>query len=122
MSGDERPRSDATAEERLRDLGRVLELAEFPNVSVKWANIERVAGTPYPYRDVIGCLKTLVDAFGANRVMWASDATETARADRSPYPSSWSQALHHVSDCELSNLDEKAWIIGRTARSILGLI
>jgi L-fuconolactonase len=119
VSADERPAPDATPEDRLRGLDRVAELAEFSNVSVKWAHIERLAATPYPYRDVIVGLRRLVDVLGANRLMWASDATETARADRSPFPSTWSQALHHVSDSDLLTAEEKTWVLGRTARAVL---
>lgn len=119
VSADERPDPNATPQERLRGLDRVAELAEFTNVSVKWAHIERLSTTPYPFNDVIAGLRRLVDVFGAQRVMWASDATETARPDRSPFPATWSQALHHVSDTALLSAEEKSWVLGRTARSVL---
>lgn len=119
VSGNERPPESEPAEQRLRRFDRVIELAKYPNVAIKWCHIERIATRPYPFEDVMPGLRRLVDAFGAQRVMWASDATETARPDRSPFPSTWAQALHHVMDTGLLTPEEKSWILGRTARSIL---
>lgn len=42
-------------------------------VYVKASALFRVSAQPYPYADACQGVKALVDAFGAERVMWGSD-------------------------------------------------
>lgn len=89
-------------------------LARHPNVYVKWAHAPAVLGSPtYPFIDLQAKLRALVNAFGADRVLWASDITE----NRSGH--SWAEMLFHVRDSDVLSDVEKAWILGKTARTLL---
>jgi predicted TIM-barrel fold metal-dependent hydrolase len=116
--GVEWPEPDAPASVRYARLDPVLAMSDFPNVALKWAHVERLAADSYPFRDAMPHLRRLVDAFGADRVMWASDATQTKDPAR-PHQATWAQLLHHLLDSELFSDDEKEWMLGRTVRSLL---
>jgi L-fuconolactonase len=119
VSGLDRPGPDDTQADRLRRLDQVLRLAELPNVYVKWCHLERLAATAYPFPDVRDALYCLVDAFGANRVMFAGDATETTNPKKTDVPMTWSQAVHHIADDLRLDVEQKRMILGGTARAVL---
>jgi predicted TIM-barrel fold metal-dependent hydrolase len=92
----------------------VLKLAEFPNLAVKISHAPMLlqAGT-FPFEAVRPHLRRAIEAFGADRLMWASDKTVMRRY-------TWAELLNYLLfDTELSP-DEKAWILGRTARRVFG--
>jgi L-fuconolactonase len=111
----------------IKDLVR---LAQYPRVSVKLCGVPALSSEEYPYRDVWKELMKVLDAFGVERVMWASDISRiTGRAgfdSRNPYGESdypgkhnLSEALRYVLDSsELTPL-QKEWILGRTASTLL---
>ena len=51
----------------------LLGLARHPQVYVKASAFFRVSAEAYPYADAQRCVRALVDAFGAERVMFGSD-------------------------------------------------
>ena len=57
----------------MRDLPRLLELAEHPNIRVKLSGVPTLSGTAYPFEDLWEGLDQVIDAFGAERLMWGSD-------------------------------------------------
>ncbi|QZH60909.1 amidohydrolase [Mycolicibacterium farcinogenes] len=120
VSGVDRPSPGDSAEVRYARFDRVLDLAPYSNVAVKWCHVERIATSDYPFADAQPHLRRLVSEFGASRIMWASDATETMKPTRSEHPSTWAQALHHVADSPLLTVSEKELILGGAARAILG--
>jgi predicted TIM-barrel fold metal-dependent hydrolase len=90
----------------------VLKLAHYPNVILKWGHEQRLFQAPdYPYEPARRALRRAVRAFGADRILWASD--------NSVIPDhTWSDMLHAIKgDPELSR-DEREWILGRTARRV----
>jgi L-fuconolactonase len=87
--------------------------AEYPNVALKWDHAPTVSAEGFPYSDVLSALRSVVDAFGKERVMWGSDSTQT-HGDHS-----WADALYSVREASEFSQDEKAWILGRTARKVL---
>ncbi|SFF76894.1 Amidohydrolase [Novosphingobium sp. CF614] len=90
----------------------VLRLAEFPNLAVKISHAPMLlrAGA-FPFEAVRPHLRRAIDAFGADRLMWASDKTVMRRY-------TWAELLNYLLfDPEFSP-DEKAWILGRTARRL----
>ncbi|PYE53922.1 amidohydrolase family protein [Deinococcus yavapaiensis] len=99
--------------ERFADFEDVLALAEFPNVSVKWSHAPRLSSEGYPYRDVLGMLLRVVEAFTPRRVMWGSDHTQSKDHH------SWAEALHYIRDTGELSGEEKAWILGRSVRTTL---
>jgi predicted TIM-barrel fold metal-dependent hydrolase len=57
------------------ELPSVLALARFPNVAVKFTGVPALSAESYPFADVWPHMRELVDAFGADRLMWGSDFT-----------------------------------------------
>jgi len=100
-------------DDRLSGFGEVLALAEYPNVSLKWTHAPRLSAGPYPYPDVLAMLLRVVAAFGKERVMWGSDATQTVGHH------SWAEALYYVRDTPELSADEKGWILGGSLRRVL---
>ena len=89
-------------------------MARYPNVAYKWAHAAALMSTTtYPFPDLEPKLRRAVDAFGAERVMWASDYTMSRRR------ANWGEALFSLRHSPSLSEDEKVWILGRTARRIL---
>ena len=61
--------------ERLPDL---LALAKHANVYPKLTAIPALSNEPYPFRDIWDPVLRVVDAFGAERVMWGTDYNRTS--------------------------------------------
>ena len=98
-------------DDALSGFNEVLALAEYPNVSLKWTHAPRLSDRPYP--DVLAILLRVVKAFGKERVMWGSDATQTTGHH------SWAEALYYVRDTMELSEDEKRWILEDSLRKVL---
>jgi predicted TIM-barrel fold metal-dependent hydrolase len=93
---------------------RVLDLARYPNLAIKWCHAPTfLSHEPYPFLDVLPHLRRAIDAFGPQRIMWASDHTE------SRVHHTWAQALYCILDSHMLTDSEKEWILGRCARTVL---
>jgi len=93
---------------------RVLGLARYPSLAIKWCHVPTyLSREPYPFRDVLPYLRRAIDVFGPQRIMWASDHTE------SKVHHSWAQALYCILDADVLTDVEKEWILGRCARTTL---
>jgi predicted TIM-barrel fold metal-dependent hydrolase len=57
------------------NLPQLLDLARFPNVHVKLCGLPALSKERFPYKDAEPALRAIVDAFGAGRLLWASDTT-----------------------------------------------
>ena len=101
---------------RTRDPGyfaEVLRLAEFPNVALKWSHAQdRLGVCQYPYHGLRPYLRKAIAAFGADRLMWASDHT-VLQGHR------WGDMLYYLRDDPELDQAEKEWILGQTARKVL---
>jgi L-fuconolactonase len=102
-----------TDSDRFAPFDALIALATLPNVAVKWGHMTKLSARPFPYDDVLAHLRRVVDAFGAQRVMWESD---------------WTMSLGHETLAEMLfairlsdrfSDEEKAWILGRTARTVM---
>lgn len=110
------PLSDRDRERGLacpETLGLASELADLANIAVKWSQAPTLSASAFPHADTLPALRLLVDAFGATRVMWASDATTVASHH------TWAEALHVVLDAQQFSDDDLALILGGTANRIL---
>lgn len=99
---------------------RVLALAEFPNVSLKWAHAPQffaAENSHYPFPEMDAYLRRAVDAFGAERIMWASDFTQIGSYHEPKY--CYAEALFYIRHNPLLTQAEKEWVLGRTARTVL---
>ena len=92
---------------------RVLELAAYPNAALKWSHAQaRFEVREYPYRGLWPHLHRALEAFGAERVVWASD--------KSVIPDqSWAELLYWIRDASELGRSEKEWILGRSLRRLL---
>ena len=53
----------------------VLDLAQYPNVALKFTSVPALSMEPYPFNDLWPHLNKIIDAFGVDRLMWGSDFT-----------------------------------------------
>lgn len=91
----------------------VLRLAAYGNVALKWSHAQsRFVAGDYPYTALRPLLRRAVDAFGPQRVMWASDHTVIPGH-------SWADILLFVRENPDLTDEEKGWILGRSLRRIL---
>jgi predicted TIM-barrel fold metal-dependent hydrolase len=103
-----------TLPERVAELDQVIQLAGHSNLALKWCHAPaRLSAEAYPYADVVRHLRRVIDAFGAERVMWASDYTES-RSDQT-----WAQSLHYLRYSDLLSDTEKQWLLGKSVRHVL---
>lgn len=92
----------------------VLKLAPYANVALKWTHAQGMFGVSvYPFNALIPYLRRALDAFGVERIMWASDNGGNQTGE------SWAELLFYIRDCpELSHF-EKEWLLGKTVRTLL---
>jgi predicted TIM-barrel fold metal-dependent hydrolase len=91
----------------------LLAYTQYPNVAVKWGHAPRLSRAPFPYPDLLAQLRRVIDAFGVNRIMWASDFTVTTDHH------SYGESLFCIRCADNLSDDEKEWLLGKTVRSIL---
>ncbi len=103
----------------------VLAMAAFPNVAVKATGVNTLAGTPYPFPDIWPGLRSVIDAFGADRVMWGSDFTRLRFAPRSTtlgpragWFGSYAESLGYVRYAGQLSEEEREWLLSGTVRAI----
>jgi predicted TIM-barrel fold metal-dependent hydrolase len=94
-------------------LPHLLALAELPNVSVKFGAAPALSLEPYPYRDVWPALHKVIDAFGPERLMWASDVTRVR-----PHHN-YAEALGYLLQTDELSTGDKELILGQSLRRIL---
>lgn len=91
----------------------VLELASHANTCLKWSHAGRAFGqADQPPERIQREFQRAIDAFGVQRMLWASDAThEETKA-------SWGELLSFVRDNPALANSDKEWILGKTARRV----
>jgi L-fuconolactonase len=90
----------------------LLDLARFPNVSVKVSALPCHSTHEYPYRNLHPYLRQVLDAFGPRRCYWGTDLTRL--------PCTYRQAVTMFTE-ELDFLsgDDLEWVMGRGISSVL---
>ncbi|HWS52050.1 MAG TPA: amidohydrolase family protein [Microbacterium sp.] len=107
-----RPEAEIARVESVEYFDEVLRLAEFPNVALKWSHEQVGFQAPeYPFAETRPFLRRAIAAFGADRILWASDKTVL--------PYTWSEILHSVRDNAELSAQEQSWILGGTLRRVL---
>jgi predicted TIM-barrel fold metal-dependent hydrolase len=93
----------------------VAQLARHPNIALKWSHAPRLGGPSerYPFPTALAFLQRAIDAFGRERIMWASDCT------RARVHHTWAAALTYILAAPQLSTVDKEWILGRTARTLL---
>lgn len=103
------PRQDPW--DKLPDL---LKLARHRNVHVKVCGVPVLSRKAYPYEDAWPYLHSVIDAFGAERLMWASDYTRMRHAGRT-----YSECRDHLLRSNEISEEQKEQIFGGTVRRVL---
>lgn len=112
-------------------LDELLALAALPNVAVKFCGAPVLSLQPFPYLDVWVPLRRVVDAFGADRLMWASDISRfdgrvgfdirLGWAGREyDGKHSYAESLLAVRETPELSPAEKEWLLGGTVRKLIG--
>ncbi|MCB2076798.1 MAG: amidohydrolase family protein [Novosphingobium sp.] len=92
----------------------VLRMSRFANLAIKWAHAPAYFGAAgYPNRETRPYLRQAIDAFGAERIMWASDFSTNQTGE------SWAELLFSIRENSDLSDDERSWILGRSARRYL---
>ena len=97
----------------------VIRMARYPNVALKWCHAPRLSREPFPFRDLSEHLTRVLEAFGPERVMWASDCTEALRPMRANRTFTWAEALYSLLATDTLSVADREWLFGRTVRRIL---
>jgi predicted TIM-barrel fold metal-dependent hydrolase len=87
------------------DLPDMLALARLSNVGVKLSGAPSTSSHAYPYKNIHGYLKQIVDAFGPDRCFWGTDIT------RMPIP---------YRQCVTMFTEELPWLKGRDLERVMG--
>ena len=87
------------------DLGNMLALAMLPNVAIKLSGAPSTSSQPYPYKNIHGYLRQIVEAFGSERCFWGTDIT------RMPIP---------YRQCVTMFTEELPWLKGRDLERVMG--
>jgi len=93
-------------------IDQLLDLAQYPNVSVKVSSAPNFSTEPYPYRDIEPYLRRIYDAFGPRRLLWGSDITRLA--------STYTECLNHFREgLDFLSAEDREAICGKNAAEIL---
>lgn len=126
------PPLDMPEQPPFKSLPDLLALARFPNVFVKLCGLPALSAQPYPYADVAQPLRAICDAFGAERLMWASDTSRFfgrigIGRHQNPvtlgdYPGKhrYADSFHFIRDSDVLTASEKEALLGGTVRRVLG--
>lgn len=93
---------------------KVLRSADWPQVALKWAHAPVMFDAAgYPNLAARPFLRKALDAFGAERVMWASDISANQTGE------SWAELIFAVTENPDLSASEREWVMGKTARKWL---
>ncbi|MFF2114328.1 amidohydrolase family protein [Rhodococcus koreensis] len=95
-------------------IGELIALAAHPNVSVKITGLPALSHQAFPFRDIWPILLRILDAFGADRVMWGTDITRT-RAFGTHL-----EQVRYIDEIDELSQQEREKILGTTATRTFG--
>jgi len=90
----------------------VLPLASLKNVWMKWSAIGKAFGGAYPFPEALTQLARAIDAFGIDRLMWATDFTQNES------DGTWADLLNYVRESSLLGAGDKEQFFAGTARRL----
>jgi predicted TIM-barrel fold metal-dependent hydrolase len=97
-----------------QELEKLIALKRYPNVFVKISHTWSLSKQPYPWLDAQEHVKRLHEAFGPERLMWATDwpIIENSHA-------TYAQALTVVrDDMKFLNDDDRRWMLSKTIERV----
>lgn len=96
------------------ELNALCRLAKYPKVYVKTSAFYALGAKKAPYTDLLPMIRTLKDAYGAGRLMWASDCPYQVDA-----PHTYEASVELVRDrADFLSKDEKRQILSGTAEKV----
>lgn len=98
---------------READLERLCGLARFPRVHVKVSAFYALGRKEYPYTDLLPMIERLLRAYGAERLMWATDCPFQVMGGHT-----YSGSLELVRDRLRASDSDKNWLLRRTAERV----
>jgi L-fuconolactonase len=113
----------------MRDLPRLLALADHGNVRVKLSGVPTLSATAYPFDDLWDGLEQVIAAFGVERLMWGSDisrvmgragSVQLAPPGLDYARHTYAEALSYLKHTARLTAEQKEWLLGRTASTVLG--
>jgi predicted TIM-barrel fold metal-dependent hydrolase len=97
-----------------RDLDRLCRLAEFEHVHVKTSAFYALGAKKAPYTDLAPMIRRLRNAFGAARLMWASDCPFQVQNGHT-----YAASIALIRDrLDFLSADDKAWLLRNTAEKV----
>ncbi len=91
----------------------MLELSRHANTCLKWSHASRAFGqSDQPGEGIQRAFLRAIDAFGVERMLWASDTSHEESG------ATWGQLLSFVRDNPALSEGDKEWVLGKTARRI----
>jgi len=92
------------------DVQRLLSMARYPRVYVKISHTWSISSQAYPWRDTHALVKRVYEAFGPQRLMWATDWPVCLRK------ATYAQTLSVVRDeMGFFSPEDLEWVLGKTA-------
>ncbi len=107
-------RIGVTGEIKDSELDALCALAKFPNVHVKTSAFYALGRKAMPYLDLIPMIRRLRDAFGASRLMWATDCPYQVQ-DGHTYAASVSLVRDRL---DFLSASEREWMLRKTAEKV----
>ena len=96
------------------DLRQLCDLAKHRHAYVKVSAFYFLGAKRPPYTDVLPMIRRLVDAFGVERLMWATDCPFQAQM-----PHTYQASLELIRDrLDFVSQSDRQWILERTAASL----
>lgn len=92
----------------------VIELARYPNLAVKASALPTYVSDPYPFTSLGPRLERVLDAFGAERVFWASDLTRLN--------CTYAECTSFLAELQIMSDANLAWVMGRGVSEWLGWV
>ncbi|MEZ5943584.1 MAG: amidohydrolase family protein [Planctomycetaceae bacterium] len=99
---------------RESDLNQLCALAKYPHVHVKVSAYYALGKKKPPYLDLLPMIRRVVDAFGPERTMWASDAPYQV-VDGHSYKASVELIRDHA---DFLSASDKEWLFRKTAEKV----
>jgi L-fuconolactonase len=106
-------REDNSRSDPFRGIDALLELARYPKVAVKWGHVTEWSAKPFPYDDALAQLRRVVDAFGASRVLWESDWTQSLGFQ------TLAEMFFSIQLSDRFSSEEKDYLLGRAALEVM---
>ena len=95
------------------ELDKLIDLRRYPKVFVKISHTWSLSKQPYPYLDAQEHVKRLYQAYGPQRLMWATDWPIVENV------ATYTKALTVVrDDMKFLNEEDKSWILSKTVERV----